>query len=145
MIFKFTDDQIVFIADNCAPEELLGDLSEVAIYIGVHNAIKLALRLGGAPVYLRKWHETPKPWGYGISQFIEVIGIENAEKVVRLFGGNYIDIPKCDALFLKWRNELILRAKVTKTYAVTAREFGLSRRQVIRIIMASKGCHLHVS
>jgi len=135
---SMTDDQIALIAGSCCAEDLPGDLAEVADFIGVDSALKLADRLGGVTVYLKKWSDDPHNWSTEIKRFADAIGITNTETIVRLFDGNYIDIPKCDALFMRHRNELIRQQAAAKTSADLAREYGLSQRHIKRIKHASK-------
>jgi len=135
---ELTDDQISLIAEQCNPEDPPADIPEIAEFIGINNALKLAARLGCGSVYLRKWSDSPDQWGAEIHRMIEVIGRENTATIVRLFDGNYINIPKCTSLFLKYRNQLIASEKVIKTRSMLAREYGLTQRQIKRIINSAE-------
>ena len=128
-----TDDQIREISTRVEAENLPGDLADVATFIGEYPALLLAYKIGGVVIYLRKWNDDQSLWSDEIKLWVEVVGLDNTATIVRLFDGDYINIPKCESLFLKYRNELIRNEASSKTKAELARDHSLSDRHIKRI------------
>lgn len=127
-----TEDQLLQLSERIEPEDLPGDLPEVAEITGIYKALLIADRLGGGAVYLRRWSDDRSQWSDEMRRWVDLIGEESTEDVARMFHGNYINIPSCTALFTRHRNELI-RDRRNEPAIDLAREFGRSTRQIKRI------------
>jgi len=130
MARPITDQQIADIAAIVSADDLPGDLAEIAEYIGVQAALKLAARIGCGRIYLRKWTNDRSRWSKELTLIIETIGQDKAIDLLEVFGGSHIDIPKCDKFWRAWRNKAIREATGRVRQVDLARAYGLTDRQI---------------
>ena len=104
--------------------------------LGYQVAQKLVDHYGGARVYiplaanLRAEHDLVKIFGYQMARFI-----------AKTYGGRLLEVPTKSTEARHDRNELILSAHRSGARANTiARQFGLSRSTVDRVIAKARLC-----
>lgn len=126
-----SDEQIAEIARIIDPEDLPGDLPEVADYIGTYKALLLGYKMGAGRIYLKRWSDDPESWSQEIRTMVEILGIEDTRTIVRMFSGAHIDIPKCDRFWRAWIHRLIVSSD--ERQIDLARKFGYTDRHIRRI------------
>lgn len=71
-------------------------------------------------------------------QLAELIGIENYRKILRVFPGADLYVPKMEELKIMFRNAAIRRAFDGKNYKQLAAQFDLSERTIRGIVSGEK-------
>lgn len=101
----------------------------LAALIGEEATLSLIRERGGSVVYVPTQFRS----GHWITK---LIGVESTELLVGGYGGCTLDIPECRSADIRTRNEEIVRAVrlAGRTTQEVAREFGLSRRMVQRVL-----------
>ena len=108
---NLTDEQIKLIADCCDPDDLPGDLPEVAEFLGSYKALLLGYHMGCGRIYLKRWSDASDNWSADVKLMVDTIGLDDAKIIVMNFNGAHIDIPKCDRFWKQWRNKIICSNK----------------------------------
>ncbi len=124
-----SDDALRMIAASVEPDDLPGDLPEVAEVVGVVDALRLARKVGCGRIYLRRWTDDRSKWSHELANIVEIIGEDKARRLADWFGGAHIDIPRCDSFWRAWRNKCIREARGMRQIDL-ARMHGLSERQI---------------
>jgi len=110
-MIQLSDDQIKQISEQCEPEDLPGDLSEVAELVGTYKALLLGYHIGCGRIYIKPWSDDQDSWSKDIRLMVDAIGEVDAQKVVANFSpfntGTHVDIPRCDRFWRQWRNKVI--------------------------------------
>ncbi|ALQ51931.1 Mor transcription activator family protein [Nitrosomonas ureae] len=107
-------------------------LQEIAQEIGISDTLKLVRHYGGTSVYI------PRKLKVG-HELIAVLGIDSATKICEKFGGyDRIEIPKAQMLTLELRNIEILNDKKVLSRSKVARKYGLTERQISKILHRNK-------
>jgi hypothetical protein len=127
-----SDDQIADIAACYEPNDLPGDLPEIAEFIGVKSALLLARHMGVGRIYLKRWSDDPNKWSKDIRMMVDIIGEDDAKIIVSNFcltRGSHIDIPKCDRFWRQSRNKIICSSGNSRQVDL-GRKHNLSDRQI---------------
>jgi Mor family transcriptional regulator len=107
-------------------------LQEIAQEIGISDTLKLVRHYGGTSVYIPRKLKTDH-------ELIAVLGLDSAIKICEKFGGyDRIEIPKAQMLTLELRNIEILNDKKTLSRSKVARKYGLTERQISKILHRNK-------
>jgi len=110
-MINLASDQIKQIAEQCAPEDLPGDLVEIAELIGTYKALLLGYHIGCGRIYIKPWSNDPDTRSKDVRMMIRAIGQDDAKIVVDNFSpfntGTHVDIPRCDRFWRQWRNKVI--------------------------------------
>ena len=72
-------------------------------------------------------------------QLAELIGLDNFAKLVQVFGGTNIYIPKAEAFGRTMRNEKIRQEYNGRNVKILASKYGLTERQVYNLVDNSNG------
>ena len=124
-----SDEALEMIASSVKPDDLPGDLPEVAEVVGVVDALRLARDVGCGRIYLRRWTNDQAKWSQDLVTIVNLIGEQKAKMLSDWFGGAHIDIPRCDSFWRAWRNKCIREARGMRQIDL-ARMHGLSERQI---------------
>ena len=117
--------------EHLKPEDLPGDLSEIARIIGVASALKLADSFGGGTVHIPKAKSIDDPDKI-IFIIADLIGEERVMKLAESFGGETIYVSQAKSVIDSAKRSFILdnpKMAVYKLRMIT----GYSDRQIIRI------------
>jgi Mor family transcriptional regulator len=115
-MIQLTDDQIKEISKHVEPDDLPGDLVEVAELLGTYKALLLGYHIGCGRIYLKPWSDNPNKWSKDVTLMVEVIGEADTKIVLDNFSpradynysaGTHVDIYKCDRFWRQWRDQLI--------------------------------------
>lgn len=127
------DETISTIAKMVAPDDLPGDLPELAEIVGVEDALRIATRIGCGRIYLRRWTDDRSQWSPDMRTLVDLVGVDKAREIAEWFGGAHLDIPRCDRFWRAWRNRCIQEAAGDMRQIDLARMHGLSDRQIRNI------------
>ncbi|MEX2524478.1 MAG: Mor transcription activator family protein [Gammaproteobacteria bacterium] len=110
-------------------DDLLPDsLKPIADLIGLPATISLVESYGGVRIYIPRSPGEDHP-------LVQRIGLEAAESLARIYDGEPVELPMASAALRDARDrELLRRADEGCSINALAQEFGLSRRQVFRIL-----------
>jgi len=61
-----TDDQIKQISEQTNPDDLPGDLVEIAELLGTYKALLLGYHAGCGRIYLKPWSDDPETWSIDV-------------------------------------------------------------------------------
>lgn len=110
-----------------------GVLAEIADLIGNEGADAIVNQYGGTSLYV------PSCMSYMTIDhpLAKLLGIEAAQKMVPIFGGDDFDIPKADAVKRARRNALIFVDRAAGlSHSALARKYDLTERQIRSILAA---------
>ncbi len=128
-----TNDQIKEISECCNPEDLPGDLVDVAEVVGVFKALLLGYHLGCGRIYIKPWNDDPKRWSKDVALMVELLGENDAKAIVDNFSpfdtGAHVDIPRCEKFWRQWRNKVICLSTGMRQIDL-ARKHRLTDRQI---------------
>jgi len=131
-MIKLSDDQIKQISEHCEPDDLPGDLVEVAELLGTYKALLLGYHIGCGRIYLKPWSNDPKLWSKDVRLMVRTIGQNDAKIVIDNFApfntGTHVDIPRCDRFWRQWRNKVICSSSIRQIDL--ARNHHLTDRQI---------------
>lgn len=131
-MIELSNDQIRQIADQCKPEDLPGDLVEIAELVGSYKALLLGYHIGCGRIYIKPWPDDPDLLSKDVLLMIEAIGQRDAKTVVDNFSpfntGTHVDIPRCDRFWRQWRNKVICSSNARQIDL--ARSHRLTDRQI---------------
>lgn len=71
---------------------------------------------------------------FELHELVEIVGIENFEKVSKYYGGTSIYIPVHRKLSIGTRNREIIRAYNGRNMSELSRKYGLTKKQIKKII-----------
>lgn len=126
------DAQIEHISKHVSPDDLPGDLPEIAELIGTFKALLIGARMGAGRIYLKRWSNDSNDWSNDIKLMVDIVGIDDAKIVATNFNGAFLDIPKCDLFWKAWAYKVICSAK-GMTDIELARLHNYSDRHIRRI------------
>jgi len=145
-MIQLSDDQIRQISVRCEPDDLPGDLVEVAELLGTFKALLIGYHMGCGRFYLKAWSNDPAKWSKDVSMMVEIIGVDDAKIVVNNFSplsdysyssGTHVDIPKCDRFWRQWRDNVICSTEHIRQIDL-GRKHKLSDRQIRTIQKRAK-------
>jgi len=122
---KLKDSQIECISKQVKPDDLPGDLPEIAELIGCYKTLLIGAKMGAGRIYLRRWSND-------IKLMVGIVGITDAQLIATHFNGAHIDIPKCDRFWKAWTYKVICTAKGMNDIEL-ARLHNYSDRHIRRI------------
>jgi len=135
-MIRLTNDQIKQISEQASPDDLPGDLVEIAELLGTYKALLIGYHVGCGRIYLKPWSDDPETWSIDVKLIVNIIGESDAKIVVTNFApfstGTHVDIPRCEKFWRAWRNQVICTSSNMRQIDL-GREHKLSDRQ-IRII-----------
>lgn len=112
---------------------LPGSLAEVADAVGLSAALALVLHAGGTRVYVPEELDSTH-------RLVHWLGIEAAERLADLFGGETLDVPRCQAGARAVRDRRIREQRHAGTsIRDLALRYQLTERQVYTIIASQDG------
>lgn len=107
-------------------ELLPQSLRDIADVIGIEKTLDLAKAYGG----LRLWIPSKPPHDW---ELFNILGRENACKLIELCGGSQIEIPSCRFLNLELRNQKIRDDRRSLSIEKLAAKYGLRRGWIRKI------------
>jgi len=130
---RLTDDQIKEISALCEPEDLPGDLVEIAELLGAFKALLLGYHMGCGRIYIKPWSNDPQNWSFDVRLIVDILGKKDAQIIVSNFSpfnaGTHVDIPRCDRFWRQWRNKVIAESTAVRQVDL-ARAHNLTDRQI---------------
>lgn len=106
-------------------DDFIESLQPIASEIGVGTAIALTTHFGGSRLYVPlKWRETLD---------LNVLGVEEAQKLCQMFGPERIDIPKMPWTVAALRRFVAQMRSEGGSNGEIARQIGVSWRTVTRL------------
>lgn len=107
--------------DEADVDLLPGIVAEIAMLVGLKDALRLVEAFGGVRIYVPTADRlTPEHW------LCDLVGLENAKKLAREFGGQpHFDIPRCAKAMREVRNRGIRRRR---GMGASIRELALAYR-----------------
>jgi Mor family transcriptional regulator len=114
-------------------EDLPALLREVAELIGLPAALRLVEHYGGTLLYVR---QNPT----ADYELVEVIGMKAARRLADHFGLEQLEVPRCAEALRALRDREICRLYLEEDWTAgrLARKYGLTMRQVWRILAAAR-------
>jgi len=107
-------------------EHLPQSLRDIADAIGFEGVMLLVERYGSQ----RLWIPAKPPHNWGL---FNILGHENAYKLVRLCAPSQIEIPKCTMLKIEMRNQKIRDDRRSLTVRELVEKYNLDRHQIYKI------------
>jgi len=130
---QLNDDQIKEISTHCEPEDLPGDLVEIAELLGTFKALLLGYHMGCGRIYIKPWSDDPQNWSWDVRLIVDILGKKDTQIIVSNFSpfnaGTHVDIPRCARFWRQWRNKVIAESTSVRQIDL-ARTNNLTDRQI---------------